>query len=84
MMAPYSQRSDVHKWIAVSFPPIVDEAFTNMLVGGQKLGIQQQCHLKKNDFHLGNLCQTMFGVPGVAVPKDFQGGEADRVIKELV
>lgn len=27
LMAPYSQRSDVHMWVALSFPPDVDEAF---------------------------------------------------------
>jgi hypothetical protein len=27
---------------------------------------------------------SMFGVMGAAVPKDFQGGEADGAIKELV
>jgi hypothetical protein len=55
-----------------------------MLVGGHKLGIKHQRHLEKKDVRLGNLWQTMFGVLGVAVPKDFQGGEADGVIKELV
>ncbi|TVS14425.1 MAG: DUF1552 domain-containing protein [Planctomycetaceae bacterium] len=55
-----------------------------MLVGGQKLGIKHQGHLQKKDVLLGNLWQTMFGVMGVAVPKDFQGGEADGAIKELV
>jgi hypothetical protein len=55
-----------------------------MLVGGHKLGIKHQGHLDKKDVRPGNLWQTMFGVLGVAVPKDFQGGEADGVIKELV
>jgi hypothetical protein len=54
------------------------------LVGGKKLGIKHQGHLEKKDVRLGNLWQTMFGVLGVAVPKDFQGGEADGVIQELV
>jgi hypothetical protein len=55
-----------------------------MLVGGHKLGIKHQGHLEKKDVRLGNLWQTMFGVMGVEVPKDFQGGEADGVLKELV
>ena len=38
----------------------------------------------KKDVRLGNLCQTMFGVIGVKVPDNFQGGEADGVINELV
>jgi hypothetical protein len=84
LMAPYSQRSDVHMWVALSFPPHVNEAFPTMLVGGQTLGIKHQGHLEKKDVRLGNLWQTMFGVLGVAVSKDFQGGEADGVIKELV
>ncbi|MCU0712331.1 MAG: hypothetical protein MUC43_09740 [Pirellula sp.] len=27
LMVPYSKRSDVHMWVALSFPPDVDEAF---------------------------------------------------------
>jgi hypothetical protein len=40
--------------------------------------------LLKKEVRLGNLWQTMFGVMGVKVPKDFQGGEAYGVIEELV
>ena len=55
-----------------------------MLVGGHKLGIKHQGHLEKKDVRLGNLWQTMFTTLGVTVPENFQGGEADGVIKELV
>ena len=55
-----------------------------MLVGGHKLGIKHQGHLDKKDVRLGNLWQTMFTALGVTVPENFQGGEADGVIKELV
>jgi hypothetical protein len=55
-----------------------------MLVGGQKLGIHHQGHLIKQDMLLGNLWQTMFGVMGVKLPENFQGGEANGIIKELV
>lgn len=55
-----------------------------ILVGGHKIGIKHQGHLTQKDVRLGNLWQTMFGVMGVQVPTNFQGGEADGVIKELV
>ena len=55
-----------------------------MLVGGHRLGIRQHGHLIKPDTRLGNLWRTMFGVLGVPVPEDFQGGEADGIITELV
>ena len=52
-----------------------------MLVGGHKLGIKHQGHLDKKDVRLGNLWQTMFGVLGVAVPKDFQGAKPTALSK---
>jgi hypothetical protein len=55
-----------------------------MLVGGHKLGIRHQGHLVKKGVRLGNLWQTMFGAMGVPLPDDFQGGEADGVISELI
>lgn len=55
-----------------------------MLVGGHKIGIKHQGHITRQDVRLGNLWQTMFGVMGVPVPEDFQGGEADGIIKEVV
>ena len=55
-----------------------------MLAGGHRLGVRHQGHIVKPDTRLGNLWQTMFGVLGVPVPQDFQGGEADGVISELV
>ena len=55
-----------------------------MVVGGQKLGIKHQGHLVKQDMLLGNLWQTMFGVMGVKLPDNFQGGEANGTVKELV
>lgn len=55
-----------------------------MLVGGQKIGIKHQGHLIKEGVRLGSLWQTMFGVMGAPLPENFQGGEADGIIKELV
>ena len=55
-----------------------------MLVGGQKLGIKHQGHLVKQDMLLGNLWVTMFGAMGVKLPDNFQGGEANGVVMELV
>ena len=55
-----------------------------ILCGGSRLGVKHQGHIIKKDAYLGNLWQTMFGMMGVPVPQNFQGGEADGEIKELV
>ena len=54
-----------------------------MLAGGSRLGIKHQGHLVKEDVRLGNLWRTMFDRMQVPVPQNFQGGEADGIIKEL-
>jgi hypothetical protein len=48
------------------------------------LSVQHQGHIQQEDVYLGNLWQTMFGFMGVEVPENFQGVEADGVIKPLV
>jgi hypothetical protein len=55
-----------------------------MLAGGSKLGVKHQGHLLKKGTRLGNLWSTMFDRMNVPLPKDFQGGEADGLIKELI
>ncbi len=55
-----------------------------MLAGGARLGVQHQGHLVKEDVRLGNLWRTVFDRMGVSVPANFQGGEADNTISELV
>ncbi|QDU25136.1 hypothetical protein ETAA8_01980 [Anatilimnocola aggregata] len=55
-----------------------------MLAGGAKLGIKHQGHIVKDDVRLGNLWATMFDRMQVPAPKNFQGGEADGLISELV
>ncbi len=55
-----------------------------LLCGGSRLGVQHRGHLVKQDAYLGNLWQTMFQVMDVPLPENFQGGEADGVIRELV
>jgi len=55
-----------------------------MLVGGSQLGVKHQGHVLSEDSYLGNLWQTMFTALGVKVPENFQGGEADGVIKSIV
>ncbi len=55
-----------------------------ILCGGKGLGVQHQGHIQQEDAYLGNLWQTMFGFMGVEIPDNFQGGEADGVIKSLV
>jgi hypothetical protein len=54
-----------------------------ILAGGAKLGIKHQGHIVKKDMRLGNLWGTIFDRMGVPLPKDFQGGEADGLVKEL-
>ena len=55
-----------------------------ILCGGSKIGVKHGGHLVKEDNYLGNLWQTMFQVLGVPIPDNFQGGEADGIIRELV
>jgi hypothetical protein len=55
-----------------------------MLAGGSRLGVKHQGHLVKDDVRLGNLWATVFDRMQVPLPKNFQGGEADGMISELV
>ena len=55
-----------------------------ILCGGSQIGVQHRGHIIKEDDYLGNLWQTMFHVMGVPAPDNFQGGEANGVIHELV
>lgn len=55
-----------------------------ILCGGAGLGLKHQGHLVKQDQYLGNLWQTLFQTLNVPTPENFQGGEADGVIAELV
>src|SRR5581483_11608608 len=55
-----------------------------MLAGGTRLGLRHQGHLVKEDVRLGNLWSTIFDRMGIPLPQNFQGGEADGIIRELV
>ena len=55
-----------------------------MLAGGSRLGVRHQGHLVKEDVRLGNLWSTVFDRMNVPLPRNFQGGEADGIIRELV
>ncbi len=55
-----------------------------MLAGGSRLGIRHQGHIVKEDVRLGNVWRTVFKGMRVPIPEDFQGGEADAEIKELL
>ncbi|MBL8826127.1 MAG: DUF1552 domain-containing protein [Planctomycetaceae bacterium] len=55
-----------------------------MIAGGSRLGIKHQGHLVKEDVRLGNLWATMFERMQVPLPDNFQGGECDGTISELV
>jgi hypothetical protein len=55
-----------------------------MLAGGSRLGIRHQGHIVKEDVRLGNLWSTVFDRMQIPLPENFQGGEADGIIKEFV
>ena len=55
-----------------------------ILCGGAGLGIKHQGHLVRKDVMIGNVWQTMVDRIGMPVPKDFQGGQANGVISELL
>lgn len=55
-----------------------------MLAGGARLGVKHQGHLIKEDMRLGNLWRTMFQVLKVPVSENFQGGESDGIVRDLV
>ena len=46
--------------------------------------VKRQGHIIKKDMLLSNLWQTIFGAMGVKVPDNFQGGESNGIVKELV
>lgn len=55
-----------------------------MLAGGAGLGIRHRGHIVQEDVRLGNLWATFFDRLGVPLPRNFQGGEADGLISELL
>lgn len=55
-----------------------------ILCGGAGLGVKHQGHLVKKDVMIGNVWQTMVDRIGMPVPKDFQGGQANGVISEVL
>ena len=55
-----------------------------MLAGGSRLGIKHQGHILQEDVRLGNLWSTIFDRMQVPLPKNFQGGEANGIIKEFL
>jgi len=55
-----------------------------MLCGGRRIGVRHQGHIMKQGGLLGNLWQTMANRMGMPIPRDFQGGEANGVISELI
>ena len=56
----------------------------SMLAGGARLGVKHQGHLVQEDAPLGNLWATIFDRLQVPLPSDFQGGEVNGTIGELV
>ncbi len=54
-----------------------------MLAGGSRPGVRHQGHLVKEGVRLGNLWSRVFDRMNVPLPRNFQGGEADGIIREL-
>lgn len=55
-----------------------------ILCGGAGLGIKHQGHVVKKGMMIGNVWQTMIDRIGMPLPKDFQGGQANGVVSELL
>lgn len=55
-----------------------------MLCGGAGLGLKHQGHLAKKDVLIGNVWQTVVDRIGMPLPQDFQGGQANGLISELM
>lgn len=55
-----------------------------LVFGGTNHGVQHQGHLNQEDALLGNLWQSVFTTFGAPVPENFQGGEANGIVKDLI
>lgn len=55
-----------------------------ILCGGAGLGVKHQGHLIKKDVMIGNVWQTMVDRLNMPVPRDFQGGQANGLISEIL
>jgi hypothetical protein len=55
-----------------------------MLCGGARLGIKHQGHVAKQDMWVGSVWETMVDRLGMPLPKNFQGGQSDGVVKEVL
>lgn len=55
-----------------------------ILCGGSALGLKHQGHLVQKDVPLANVWQTVVDRIGMPMPKNFQGGVATGIVKELV
>lgn len=55
-----------------------------ILCGGSALGIKHQGHIIKQDTMVANVWKTVVTQMGMPIPKDFQGGLATGVIKEVL
>ena len=55
-----------------------------LLCGGAGLGIRHQGHVVKRDVMVGNVWQTMLDRIGMPIPRNFQGGQANGVIREVL
>lgn len=55
-----------------------------LLCGGAGLGLKHQGHLIKKDKKVGSVWETVIQCIGMPRPRDFQGGETDGVLNELL
>lgn len=55
-----------------------------VVCGGAGHGIKHQGHINEEGAYYGNLWKTLFSAYGVPTPEDFQGGEANGIIRPLL
>jgi hypothetical protein len=55
-----------------------------MLCGGSSLGIRHQGHVVKRNVMVGNVWQTMVDRLGMPIPRNFQGGQANGLVGEVL
>jgi hypothetical protein len=55
-----------------------------MLCGGAGLGLKHQGHLATSGMKIGSVWQTMVDRVGMPLPRNFQGGQSDGLVKEVL
>ena len=55
-----------------------------ILCGGSGLGLKHQGHLVQKDVPIANVWKTVANQVGLPLPDNFQGGQANGVINEII